>query len=230
MTDPKLLKAVFFDLDGTLIDTAPDLCGTIQDMQKDRGVEVTPFKSMEHLASGGARALLGIGFGVEPGQDEFATLRLEFLERYEARIALASVIYDGMNEVLNHLERNGLVWGVVTNKPYYLADKLMRKLDLFERCGVLIGGDTADKPKPSPLPCLLASEKTGIAPQLSLMVGDDERDIVSGRSAGMRTAAVAYGYIANPVASPIKQWGADFVFDTTKDLHRWLELGRFDPI
>ena len=220
------LKAVFFDLDGTLIDTAPDLCGTIQDMQSDRGVEITPFKAMEHLASGGARALLGIGFGVEPGQDEFASLRIEFLERYEARIAKASAIYPGMMEVLELLESKGLAWGVVTNKPYYLAEKLMGELGLLDRCAVLIGGDTADKPKPSPLPCLLASQRTSVEPQFCLMVGDDERDIVSGRAAGMHTAAVAYGYIA----SPIEQWGADFVFDTTKELYRWLEIGQFDPI
>ncbi|MDH4394356.1 MAG: HAD-IA family hydrolase [Limnobacter sp.] len=226
MTNNAALKAVFFDLDGTLIDTAPDLCGTIQDMQKDRGADVTPFEAMEHLSSGGARALLGIGFGLEPGQDEFAKMRLEFLERYEARIAQASFIYAGMEDVLALLEARGLAWGVVTNKPYYLADKLMRELNLFERCAVLIGGDTAEKPKPSPLPCLLASEKVGVAPELSLMVGDDARDIVSGKAAGMRTAAVAYGYIA----SPIEQWGADFVFSTTKDLHQWLEIGRFDPI
>lgn len=220
------LKAVFFDLDGTLIDTAPDLCGTIQDMQKDRGVDVTPFKSMEHLSSGGARALLGIGFGIEPGQDEFGKMRLEFLERYEARISRKSTLYPGMEDVLSLLETQGLVWGVVTNKPYYLADKLMRELNLFERCAVLIGGDTAEKPKPSPMPCLLASKKVEVAPDLSLMVGDDARDIVSGKAAGMRTAAVAYGYIA----SPIEQWGADFVFDTTKELYRWLEIGQFDPI
>lgn len=220
------LRAVFFDLDGTLIDTAPDLCGTIQDMQSDRGVAITPFKSMEHLASGGARALLGIGFGVEPGQDEFASLRIEFLERYEARIAKASVIYPGIMEVLDHLESKALVWGVVTNKPHYLAEKLMGELDLLERCAVLIGGDTAEKPKPSPLPCLMACEKVGVKPEFSLMVGDDARDIVSGKAAGMSTAAVAYGYIA----SPIQEWKADFVFNTTKDLHRWLEIGRHDPI
>jgi phosphoglycolate phosphatase len=153
-------------------------------------------------------------------------MRLEFLERYEARIAKASVIYPGIGEVLELLESQDIVWGVVTNKPYYLADKLMRQLNLLERCSILIGGDTAEKPKPSPLPCLLASEKVAIAPDRSLMVGDDARDIVSGKAAGMRTAAVAYGYIA----SPIEQWGADFVFDTTKDLHQWLEIGRFDPI
>lgn len=225
MTTRFELKAVFFDLDGTLIDTAPDLCGTIQDMQRDRGVNITPFKSMEHLASGGARALLGIGFEVEPGQAEFAGLRLEFLERYEARISKASAVYPGMMESLDLLESLGLAWGVVTNKPYYLAEKLMHELGLFERSAVLIGGDTAEKPKPSPLPCLMACDKVGVKPEFSLMVGDDARDIVSGKAAGMSTAAVAYGYIA----SPIEQWGADFVFETTKDFRHWLEIGRHDP-
>lgn len=209
------LQAVFFDLDGTLVDTAPDLCGTIQDMQRDRNVAITPYAEMEHLASAGARGLLGKGFGVTPDQDRFQPLRQEFLERYEARIAQGSRIYDGVMPMLAELDTLGVVWGVVTNKPFYLAEQLLGKLQLLERCATLIGGDTAAKPKPSALPCVLAAERTGMPAEKCLMVGDDARDIESGRAAGMRTAAVAYGYIA----SPIEQWAADLVFNTPQDLH-----------
>lgn len=213
------MKGFLFDLDGTLVDTAPDLCGTIQDMQKDRNLDVTPFSAMQHLASGGARALLGVGFGLNKEDSLFPKMRAEFLERYQARIAQESVIYEGIEPLLAQIEANGQIWAVVTNKPYYLAKDLLEQLNLLDRCALLIGGDTADKPKPSPLPCLLASKQLSIDPSLCLMIGDDERDIVSGREAGMRTAAVRYGYIA----SDLDQWGADYIFDHPEDIQTWVE-------
>lgn len=213
------MKAFLFDLDGTLVDTAPDLCGTIQDMQSDRGLAVTPFSDMQHLASGGARLLLKAGFGLEKESPEFPTMRAEFLERYQARIARESVLYDGLEQVLQHIEQKDLLWAVVTNKPYYLAEQLLKELNLFSRSALLVGGDTTSEPKPSPLPCLFASTKLGLEPQDCIMIGDDERDIVSGRNAGMQTAAVRYGYIA----SDLDQWGADLVFDQPLDLKAWVE-------
>lgn len=213
------LKALLFDLDGTLVDTAPDLCGTLRDMQSDRGIDLTPFSEMQHLASAGARGLLGKGFGVTPEDSAFGGLRQEFLERYEARIARESRCYVGIGPLLSEIEQRGLYWGVVTNKPYYLAVQLMEALDLLDRCAVLVGGDTAAEPKPSPLPCHYAAEKIGVSNVQCLMIGDDERDIVSGRNAGMTTAAVKYGYIA----SPIDQWNADLIFDEPVDIQRWLE-------
>ena len=213
------MKGILFDLDGTLVDTAPDLCGTIQDMQSDRGVDITPYRAMEHLASGGARLLLKAGFGVEIHYPEFAAMRAEFLERYEARIARESAIYSGIQPLLGEILARGAQWGIVTNKPYYLAEKLVHELGLDRGCSVLIGGDTADKPKPSPLPCLMAAGQMRLPTELCVMIGDDERDVVAGRDAGMATVAVEYGYIA----SPIEQWGADAVVKTTQDLTRWLE-------
>lgn len=213
------LKGILFDLDGTLVDTAPDLCGTIQEMQSDRGVEITPYRSMEHLASGGARLLLKAGFGIETHYPEFAAMRAEFLERYEARIARESAVYSGIQPLLGEILARGLQWGIVTNKPYYLAEKLVHELALDRGCSVLIGGDTAEKPKPSPLPCLMAAGQMRLPVELCVMIGDDERDVVAGRDAGMVTVAVEYGYIA----SPIDQWGADGVVKTTQDLTRWLE-------
>lgn len=212
------IKGVLFDLDGTLVDTAPDLCGTIQDMQSDRGVEITALRDIVHLSSGGARALLKFGFGVEMHYPEFPAMRAEFLERYEARIARESAVYSGIQPLLNEIQARGAKWGIVTNKPYYLAEKLVQELGLHHHCSVLIGGDTAEKPKPSPLPCLLAASQLRLSPSQCVMVGDDHRDIVSGHDAGMLTVAVEYGYIA----SPIQQWGANAVVKNTQDLAIWL--------
>lgn len=209
MSDP-VLHGFLFDLDGTLIHTAPDLCGTIHDMQASRGHALTPMKDMEHLSSGGARALLGIGFGIRPEDADFQVLRQEFLDRYEGRIAKASHCYDGIETLLDNIERQGKAWAVVTNKPFYLAKQLMDKLGLLERCSALVGGDTTEKPKPSALPCLHAAELLNIPNNHCIMIGDDERDIVAGRNAKMATAAVRYGYIA----SDLSTWGADYVFDT----------------
>lgn len=213
------IKGFLFDLDGTLVDTAPDLCGTVQDMQRDRSLPETPFNQMQHLASGGARALLGVGFKVTPQDEIFKPLRAEFLERYEARIARESRVYDGITPLLSQIDLAGKTWAIVTNKPAYLATLLAEKLDLLERCAVLVGGDTTDEPKPSPKPCLYAANAIGLQPNECIMIGDDERDILSGKRAGMLTAAVAYGYIA----SKICQWNADWVFDTPSALGQLLE-------
>ncbi|MEQ9106643.1 MAG: HAD-IA family hydrolase [Limnobacter sp.] len=214
------LRGILFDLDGTLVDTAPDLCGTIQDMQSDRGVELTAYSDMEHLASGGARLLLKAGFGLEMHYPEFPAMRAEFLERYEARIARESAVYSGIMPMLNEIKACGAQWGIVTNKPYYLAEKLVHELGLNLGCSALIGGDTAEKPKPSPLPCLMAAGEMRLPTEQCVMIGDDERDVVAGREAGMLTVAVEYGYIA----SPIYQWGADAVVKTAHDLAKWLEI------
>ncbi|HEY1057576.1 MAG TPA: HAD-IA family hydrolase [Limnobacter sp.] len=218
-----MITALLFDLDGTLVDTAPDLCGTIQDMQSDRGLDITPLSAMQHLASGGARALLKVGFGLEPAFAEFPTFRAEFLARYEARIARESAVYAGIRPLLDGLEAQRLRWGVVTNKPFYLAEKLLAELGLLNACEVLVGGDTAAAAKPSPAPCLLAASRMNLPPSACAMIGDDERDIVAGREAGMFTVAAGYGYIA----STIEAWKADVLVHSTQELQRWVnELQR----
>ncbi len=210
------IRALLFDLDGTLIDTAPDLCGTIIDMQRAKQVSETPFKAMQPFASGGARALLKIGFGLTPEHADFENHRQEFLQRYEARIAQESQVYEGIEQLLSFIETKQLLWGVVTNKPYYLAEKLLNKLNYLTRCAVLVGGDTTDKPKPSPLPCLFAAQHIQCPPAQCLMIGDDQRDILSAHHAGMRAVAVRYGYIA----SDITTWNADYVVDHPRDIEQ----------
>ncbi len=211
-------RAALFDLDGTLVDTAPDLCGTIADMQTDRGLPAMSLQSLSHLASGGARALLGAGFGVMPIDATFEPLRLEFLERYEARIARESTPYAGIVPMLHALNTHQVPLGVVTKKPHYLAKQLMQALGLLDLCPVLVGGDSTPSPKPSPLPCLLAAESLKLNPQTCVMIGDDARDITAGKAANMHTVAVRYGYLASDIAS----WGADVIVDTPTQLHEWL--------
>ncbi len=213
------LKGILFDLDGTLVDTAPDLCGTIQDMQNQKGCEITAYDDMKHMASGGARALLKVGFGLEINHPEFPAMRDEFIAHYEKRIARESAVYSGIFPLLAKIQARGAKWGVVTNKPYRLAKILLAQLGLDKGCSTLIGGDTAEKPKPSPLPCLLAAAQLQLANTDCVMIGDDMRDVISGRDAGMQTIAVEYGYIA----TPIHQWGANAVVKTTQDLALWLE-------
>jgi 2-phosphoglycolate phosphatase len=217
-TTPKPIQALLFDLDGTLADTAPDLCGTIQDMQADRGVAVMPIASMAHWCSGGARALLLAGFGLQATDPLFTSYRNEFLQRYETRIAQHTQLYPGIAELLADLNQRNISWGVVTNKPFYLAEKLMTALDLRQQCGVLVGGDSAAQPKPSPLPCLMAAQALGVQPENCVMVGDDERDVAAGKAAGMYTLAVGYGYIT----SALEQWGADKVIPTPQALQEWI--------
>jgi phosphoglycolate phosphatase len=216
-----LPQAVLFDLDGTLVDTAPDLGGTIIDMQAARGLQTTPLDALRPVASAGARGLLGVGFGLNPEHADYEPLRLEFLQRYEARIAAQSKLFDGFDVLFDHFDKKGIRWGVVTNKAERLAHLLMEGLNLHLDCAVLIGGDTTAHAKPHPLPCLTAAERIGLAPGQCWYVGDDLRDILAGRAAGMPTVAAAYGYCG--VHDPAHAWGAEHLVNSVQELHALLQ-------
>ncbi len=206
MTPP---KAVLFDLDGTLVDTAPDLGGTIMEMQTARGLPCTPLHSLRPVASAGARGLLEAGFGLKPEDDSFEAMRTEFLQRYEARIVKESCLFEGFAELLKRYQTKGIAWGIVTNKNERLATLLVNGLKLNEQCAVLIGGDTTPHAKPHPEPCLAAVRSLQLHPEDCWFVGDDLRDIQAGKAAGMTTVAAGYGYCGNP--EPVQTWGADIV-------------------
>lgn len=203
------LRAVLFDMDGTLLDTAPDFIAVAQAMRQVRGLSRIPDKQVRDVVSGGARAMVLSAFDVDPMSDEFETLRLEFLDRYQEHCAVESRLYDGMAQLLNEIEEADLLWGVVTNKPVRFAEPIMQQLGLSSRSAVLVCPDHVSRSKPDPEPMLLACSQLGLAPANTLFVGDDLRDIESGRAAGSRTAAVRYGYI-HPDDDP-DQWGADLV-------------------
>ncbi|EIK51727.1 phosphoglycolate phosphatase [Stutzerimonas stutzeri TS44] len=215
------LRAVLFDMDGTLLDTAPDFIAVAQAMRLARGLTPVPDQQIRDVVSGGARAMVLSAFDVDPMSDEFETLRLEFLERYQAHCAVFSRLYDGMEQLLQDIEQAKLIWGVVTNKPLRFAEPIMQQLGLASRSAVLICPDHVSRSKPDPEPMLLACSKLQLDPSTVLFVGDDLRDIESGRAAGSKTAAVRYGYI-HPDDNP-GLWGADVVVDNPLELRSVLD-------
>jgi len=215
------LRAVLFDMDGTLLDTAPDFIAVAQAMRVARGLAPVPSQQVRDVVSGGARAMVLSAFDVDPLSDEFEELRLEFLERYQGHCAVHSHLYDGMAELLDEIEQSNLLWGVVTNKPLRFAEPIMHQLGLASRSAVLVCPDHVARSKPDPEPMLLACKQLNLDPSAVLFVGDDLRDIESGRAAGSRTAAVRYGYI-HPEDNP-SNWGADVVVDHPLELREVLD-------
>lgn len=208
-------QAVLFDLDGTLVDTAPDMVRVLRALQRDRGVSPVHYDIGRSNVSNGAVGLLRIGF---PGVDDvlLEELRLEYLERYSAGICLESTLFQGLEVLLDALEMAEIPWGVVTNKPAHLTDPLLRALQLEERLACAVSGDTLPLRKPDPAPLLHACELANIDPQASIYVGDASRDIEAGRAAGMSTIAAGYGYIT--ADDDPERWGADAIASDTEEL------------
>ena len=215
------LRAVLFDMDGTLLDSAPDFIAITQAMREARGLPPVEPKAIADVVSGGARAMVAAAFDAPPESAEFEALRLEFLERYLQHCAVLTRPYDGIPELLADIEKANLRWGVVTNKPVRFAEPIMQQLGLASRSALLICPDHVKHTKPDPEPMLLACQQLGLQPGEILFVGDDLRDIESGRAAGTRTAAVSWGYI-HPDDNPA-HWGADVLVDHPLELRAVLD-------
>ncbi|MDG2526435.1 phosphoglycolate phosphatase [Stenotrophomonas sp. HITSZ_GD] len=186
-------RAVLFDLDGTLLDSAPDMLATANEMRAARGAPPLVLAQLRPVVSKGARAMLAVAF---PQWDaaERDTHVPEFLQRYEALIGRHALLFDGVETMLRCLEDAGSRWGIVTNKPEYLARLILPQLDWEARCAVLIGGDSLPERKPHPLPLQVACERMGVDVRETVYVGDDERDILAARAAGMPSVAALWGY------------------------------------
>jgi phosphoglycolate phosphatase len=206
--------AVFFDLDGTLVDSAPDMIEAMRRLRAEEGESPDRAESIGAVVSKGGRAMIRRGF---PGADEARVeiLLPRFLDLYAEAIATNSALFPGMDAVLTALEARGTPWGVVTNKPGWLARALMAELSLHHRCAALVTGDCLLLKKPDPAPILRACEIAGVAAARSIYVGDDLRDIEAGRAAGMRTIAAAWGYLDG---EDPRNWGADCVVDSPAQL------------
>ena len=215
------LRAVLFDMDGTLLDTAPDFIAVCQAMLQARNLPTVDDQLIRDQISGGARAMVAATFAMDIQADDFEALRLEFLERYQQHCAVLSKPFDGMAELLTDIEQARLIWGVATNKPVCFAAPIMQQLGLAERSAVLVCPDHVSRSKPDPEMLLLACAKIGVQPGEVLFVGDDERDIEAGRAAGCKTAAVTYGYI-HPDDNP-RHWGADVVVNHPLELRDVLD-------
>lgn len=214
-----MIRAVLFDLDGTFADTAPDLGYAVNLMRAARHLPPVPAEKTRPVTSSGARGLLGAGFGITPDHADYLAMRDEFLNLYEANLCRETRLFDGMAQLVDTLEARALVWGIVTNKAERFALPLMKLLGYGTRAACVIGGDTTGKMKPHPEPLHAAAKAIDMAPEQCLYVGDDERDVLAGRAAGMKTIAVRYGYLngSNPAA-----WGATAVIDNPLDVLDYL--------
>lgn len=210
-----MIKAVLFDLDGTLADTAPDLSYALNLMRRVRGLPDVPLEQTRPRTSMGARGMLGAGFGIGADHADYEAMRLEFLANYEANLCRESRLFPGMPELLAGIEARGLRWGVVTNKAERYAVPLIERLGLAARTGCVIGGDTTPHAKPHPAPLLAGAVQVAVPPSECLYVGDDARDIEAARAAGMGAIAAAYGYLNghDPLA-----WKADVVIHSPQEL------------
>ena len=216
------IGAVLFDLDGTLIDSAPDLAGAGNDMRVARGLAPYPLAHFRSMVGSGARGMVAQAFGVGPSDDDFGALRDEFLQRYEARMTQETRVFPDMLPVLSALNANALAWGIVTNKATRFSDPLVRSLGALSKAATLICGDTTPHAKPHPEPLLEAARRMGVAAADCVYVGDDLRDVQAGRAAGMATVAVAWGYLGAEAA--IDTWGADHLVQTPAELLKLLRM------
>ena len=205
------IQAVLFDLDGTLIDSAPDLGAAADKMRTDRGLAALPLERYRPLAGSGARGMLGVAFGISPDHPEFPELREEFFINYERAMTVRTMAFEGVAEMIVRLAALDLRWGVVTNKSVRFAAPLTAAMPLFATSGALVCGDTTPHSKPHPEPLLEAARRLGVAPQRCVYVGDDERDMIAGRAAGMRTVAATYGYLGDQADT--MRWNADASID-----------------
>jgi phosphoglycolate phosphatase len=219
-------EALLLDLDGTLLDTAPDMGGALNRLRAEHGREPLPGASIRPVVSHGAMRLVALGFPEASG-DEFERLRLRFLEIYAANLAVGTRLFPGFEAVLATLESRGLPWGIVTNKPGWLTGPLLEALDLGRRAACAVSGDTVSERKPHPLPLLHAARLLGVAAERCVYVGDAERDIQAGRAAGMTTVVAAYGYLSAD-DDPLR-WDPHGIVQAPGELLAWVPGDRRRP-
>lgn len=205
------VKAVLFDLDGTLIDSAPDLGAAADKMRTDRGLPSLPFEVYRPMAGAGARGMLGVAFDMTPDHPEFPVLREEFFRNYESCMTQRTYVFEGVAQMIASLVDRGIPWGVVTNKSMRFTGPLTKGMPLFATARAVVGGDSTPHSKPHPAPLLEAARQVGVRPIECVYVGDDVRDVQAGKAAGMGTVAAIYGYLGS---TNVAEWGADSAIQT----------------
>ena len=209
-------QGVFFDLDGTLADTAPDLVAAANQLLTKRNLSPKPYGELRPRASAGARGLIQGAFGYGTDHPEFIPLRDEFFTYYENALLVHSTLFDGVDSLLDQLDLAKLPWGIVTNKSERFTHPLTEQMGLRQRAASTISGDTTPFSKPHPEPVLHAARVANVDPAFSIYVGDDIRDVLAGKAAGMKTVAAAYGYCG--CAEPPQEWGADYLIRSPLEL------------
>jgi phosphoglycolate phosphatase len=216
------VRAVLFDLDGTLLDSAPDLGAAAEAMRAARGLAPLPLNAYRAHAGSGARGMLRVAFDLAPEHPDYAALREEFLQAYEGCMLARTRPFEGVSTVLNHLGKHQLGWGVVTNKAQRFALPIAQAMPLFASASAIVCGDTTPHAKPHPAPLLEAARRLDVDPRDCIYVGDDLRDIQAGQAAGMRTVAARYGYLG--AGAVIDTWAADAVIDSPIEVLKLLVL------
>lgn len=216
------IAAVLFDLDGTLIDSAPDLGAAADKMRTDRGLLPFPLENYRCMAGAGARGMLQVAFNMTPQHQDFESMKEEFFNNYESSLTARTYAFDGVSEMIDQINLAGLKWGVVTNKSERFTLPLTQAMPLFNTAQTIVCGDTTAHAKPHPAPVIEAARQLRLASHQCIYVGDDERDIVAGRAAGMATVAAAYGYLG--ASADTGKWNADAVIKSPAELLQFLLL------
>lgn len=213
-------QCVLFDLDGTLVDTAPDMVAALNTVLAEEDQPPVPLLRARNHVSHGSAALIRLGFGEDQQDTDYRRRIDRFLANYRQALSEESALFDGMSELLQHLELNEIRWGVVTNKPAWLTDPLMEALGLYERAACVISGDTTRERKPHPLPMFTAASQANVKTEHTLYLGDASRDIEAGNASGMTTLVANWGYIDNDQTP--ESWGADGFLDHPLDCLDWI--------
>lgn len=224
MSAPGSIAGVLFDLDGTLIDSAPDLAGAINRVRADHGLAPMPLADLRPHVGSGARGMVGAAFGVKPGDPGYKPLRDAFLAYYENGLLRATAMFSGVDELLRALEGDGIPWGIVTNKHTRYTRPIVAGLGLAPRAAVVVCGDTTPHSKPHPDPLLYAARALSLPPAAVVYVGDDLRDAQAARAAGMPMIAAAWGYLGTGM--PVNEWGADALVADPAGVTAWLAQRR----
>jgi phosphoglycolate phosphatase len=219
MSDSRV-RGVLFDLDGTLVDSAPDLAGAANRLRADHGLPPLPLADLRPMVGSGARGMVGVAFGVAPGDARFEALRDAFLAHYDACLLETTQPFEGVDAMLSALESAGVPWGIVTNKATRFTTPIVAGLGLAQRAGVVVCGDTTPHSKPHPEPLWHAARALGLAPQDVVYVGDDLRDAQAAKAAGMAMVVATWGYLG--LGEPVHSWGADALADAPVQLSNWL--------
>jgi len=215
------IRTVLFDLDGTLLDTAPDLADALNSVLLENRRQALPFDTIRGVVSHGGKALIELGFSLDESHPDFDPLRQRLLAVYRVNIARRTRPFPGMAELLEQLEQRGLNWGVVTNKPAWLTEPLLKELGLYGRAACVISGDTLNERKPHPAPMLHACEQAGSTPDQCVYIGDAQRDIEAGRNARMHTLVALFGYFRE--SDRPQEWQADALLEEPGELLAWLD-------
>lgn len=218
---PPKIRGVLLDLDGTLLDTAPDLIGSLNALRIENGFGPVPAGHLESVVSHGSGAMIQRGFDLLPDNPYFDALRLRFLDLYRARVSRATRPFEGIDDLLETLEYAQIPWGIVTNKPGWLAEPLLADLGYAERAACIVSGDTLPCRKPDPAPVLLACEQLQLPPQQCMLIGDAERDVQAGYRAGTLTLVALFGYIG--AEDRVAYWGADGLISHPLEALQWLD-------